>query len=263
MYRIEGAALVTGAGRRLGRAMAIALAEDGHDVVVHYVGSKDEAEETAEAVRACGVKSATVRADLLERDQVEGLIPAAVAAIGKPLRVLVNNASIFEYDNVRTATTTSWDRHLGSNLEAPFFLTQAFAAQIEDGTVDDTGEPVASACVINMIDQRVRKLTPEFATYAIAKMGLWAFTQTAAQGLAPDIRVNGIGPGPTLQGDRQTEQHFKDQRSNTVLKRGSNIEDIISSLRFILRSHGLTGQLLCMDGGQHLGWKTPDILGPE
>lgn len=263
MYRIQGAALVTGAGRRLGREIAVALAEDGHDIVVHYVGSEEEAEKTAEAVRACGVKAAKVRADLLERDQVEGLIPAAIEAIGAPLSILVNNASIFEYDTLQTATTTSWDRHIASNLEAPFFLTQAFAAQIKGGAKDSEGAPVASACVINMIDQRVRKLTPEFATYTIAKMGLWAFTKTAAQGLAPDIRVNGIGPGPTMRGTRQSEKHFAAQQENTLLERGSNIDDIISALRFIMCSHGLTGQLLCMDGGQHLAWKTPDILGPE
>ena len=263
MHRIKGAALVTGAGRRLGRAMAVALAEDGLNVVVHYVGSREEAEETADAARAFGVRAETVKADLLHRDQVEALVPAAIDAIGEPLGVLINNASIFEHDTVQTATTTSWDRHIASNLEAPFFLTQAFAKQVQGGATDASGEPIASACVVNMIDQRARKLTPEFATYTIAKMGLWAFTQTAAQGLAPDIRVNGIGPGPTLQGDRQTERHFADQRSNTILKRGSNVEDIVGALRFILNSHGLTGQLLCMDGGQHLGWKTPDVMGVE
>jgi NAD(P)-dependent dehydrogenase (short-subunit alcohol dehydrogenase family) len=251
MYQVKGAALVTGAARRLGRAMAIALAEDGHDVVVHYVGSERQAQETAQAARDFGVKAVTLQADLLDRKQVAGLVPSAVEAIGGPLGVLVNNASIFEYDTVQTATTTSWDRHMGSNLEAPLFLSQAFANQVKGGQTDEAGEAIASACIINMIDQRVRKLTPEFATYTIAKMGLWAFTQTAAQGLAPDIRVNAIGPGPTLQGDRQTARHFADQRSN------------IGAMRFILRSHGLTGQLLCMDGGQHLGWKTPDVLGPE
>ncbi len=263
MYHIKGPALVTGAGRRLGRAMAVALAEDGHDVVIHYVGSAEEAEETAKAARGFGVKAVTVQADFLEREAIAALIPRAVEAIGAPLRVLVNNASIFEYDRLQTATTDSWDRHMMSNLEAPFFLSQAFAAQVEGGAVDDNGEPVASACIVNMLDQRVRKLTPEFATYTIAKMGLWAFTQTAARGLAPDIRVNGIGPGPTLQGDRQTVRHFEDQRSNTVLRRGSNVEDIKDALRFILSSHGLTGQLLCIDGGQHLAWETPDVLGPE
>lgn len=263
MSAIKGAALVTGAAKRLGRSLALALAEDGHDVVIHYSGSRDAAEATAQDARAFGVKAATVQADLLERDAIARLVPDAVAAIGQPLGVLVNNASIFDYDTVRTATTETWDRHLKSNLEAPFFLTQAFAAQAQTGARDDNGEPIASACVVNMIDMRVRKLTPEFSTYTIAKSALWTFTRTAAQGLAPDIRVNAIGPGPTMKAERQTEQHFRDQRSNTILQRGSDPEGINRALRFVLSSHGLTGQLICVDGGQHLGWQTPDVLGPE
>lgn len=263
MSRHTGAALVTGAGRRLGRAMAIALAEDGYDVVVHYAGSDDEAKETAAAVTALGQRAELIKADLLERAEIETLVPRAGAAIGGPLSVLVNNASIFEYDTLQTASFESWDRHINSNLLAPYFLTQAFAAQVKGGAQDENGEAVASAFIVNMIDQRARKLTPEFSTYTIAKLGLWTLTQTSAQGLAPDIRVNAIGPGPTLKGARQSTEHFTQQRRNTVLERGSNTEDIIQALRFILSSHGLTGQLLCMDGGQHLGWKTPDVLGPE
>ncbi len=263
MSHLAGAALVTGAGRRLGRAMAIALAEDGYDVVVHYAGSDSEAKETVAAIRALGRNAVPVQADLLKREEIETLVARAADSIGGPLGVLVNNASIFEYDRLQTATFESWDRHINSNLLAPYFLTQAFAHQVVQGSKDERGEQIANACVVNMIDQRVRKLTPEFSTYTIAKMGLWALTQTAAQGLAPNIRVNAIGPGPTLKGERQSQEHFADQRRNTVLERGSNVEDIIQALRFILNSHGLTGQLLCMDGGQHLGWKTPDVLGPE
>lgn len=263
MSPLKGAALVTGAGHRLGRAMAVTLASEGFDVVVHYASSKAGAEETAAEVAAKGVNAKLLKADLLDRAAVVKLIPEAVEAIGGPLSVLVNNASIFEYDTVASATYESWDRHMMSNLEAPYFLTQAFAQQVKGGARDENGEPIASACIVNMIDQRVRKLTPEFSTYTIAKMGLWALTQTSARGLAPDIRVNGIGPGPTLAGVRQSDQHFKQQRRNTVLQRGANVEDINNSLRFILSSHSLTGQLLCVDGGQHLGWQTPDILGPE
>ncbi len=259
----DGAALVTGAGRRLGRAMAVALAEDGHDVVIHYAGSREGAETTAQMARAFGVRAEILQADLLDRHQIKGLVERAAEAIGRPLSVLINNASIFEYDTLQSATFESWDRHMRSNLEASYFLTQQFARQIYGGKRDDRGEPVANGCVINMIDQRVRKLTPEFSTYTIAKVGLWAFTQTAAQGLAPDIRVNAIGPGPTLRGDRQSQEHFDEQRRNTVLERGSNVEDIVGAMRFILASHSVTGQLICIDGGQHLGWRTPDIQGPE
>ena len=256
-------ALVTGAGARLGQAMALALAEDGFDVAVHYHGSSEQADQTAADVRALGRAASVHRADLLDAAETSALVPSAVEALGGPLSVLINNASIFEYDRIDTATAESWHRHMGSNLRAPFFLTQAFAAQAPTPVMDEMGEPVAQAMVINMIDQRVRKLTPEFMTYTIAKMGLWAMTQTTAQGLAPAVRVNAIGPGPTLQGGRQSADHFARQRNATVLKRGSNPADIVGAMRYFLNAPGITGQLLCVDGGQHLAWQTPDILGVE
>lgn len=263
MASISGGALVTGAATRLGRAMALALASAGHDVAIHYSSSEDEARSCAEEARAYGVKAVTLQADLLDRAAVTGLVPRAVEALGGPLAILINNASIFEHDTIHTATPESWDRHLGSNLYAPMFLTQAFAAQVEGGRRDENGEPVASGCIINMIDQRVRKPTPEFMTYSVAKHGLWAMTRMTAQGLAPDIRVNAIGPGPTLKGMRQSEAHFRQQREATILNRGASVKDIVQSMTFILRSQSLTGQLLCIDGGQHLGWQTPDVLGVE
>ncbi len=256
-------ALVTGAGKRLGRAMALYLAGRGFDVAVHYASSAAEAEETAAGVRALGRQAVTLQADLLDEAQVAPLVDMAAAALGGPLSLLVNNASIFEYDNIRSATRQSWDRHIESNLRAPFVLTQAFAAQAPAPLTDDAGEPVAQALVVNMLDQRVWKLTPEFMTYTIAKMGLWALTQTAAQALAPAVRVNGIGPGPTLRGGRQTEAHFARQRAATVLKRGANPAEITAALGFFLDSPGVTGQMIAVDGGQHLGWQTPDILGVE
>lgn len=259
---ISGAALVTGAGDRLGRAMAVHLAGMGFDVAVHYASSAEGAAETVRLIEDQGQKGVAVRADLLDIDAAEGLVARAVEAVG-PLRVLVNSASIFEYDNIETATRTSWERAINSNLHAPFVMTQAFAAQVPAPGVDSAGEPIAQACVVNMVDQRVRKLTPEFISYTIAKMGLWAFTQTAAQGLAPRVRVNAIGPGPTLVGGRQTDEHFARQRAATVLERGSNPEDIVKTLEFLVSSPAITGQLFCVDGGQHLGWQTPDILGVE
>ena len=191
------------------------------------------------------------------------LLPAAAKSLGGPVTVLVNNAAIFDHDTLATATRASWDRHMELNLRAPFVLTQALAAQAPDPVVDDMGEPRAEALIINMLDQRVRKLTPEFMTYTIAKMGLWALTQTAAQALAPRIRVNAIGPGPTLIGARQSDRHFSRQRAGTVLKRGSNPGDITAALLYLLNAASVTGQLICPDGGQHLGWQTPDILGVE
>ena len=254
-------ALVTGAGARLGQSMAVYLAKRGYDVAIHYSSSKDGAEDTAAQVRAAGRNAVLLQADLLVESQVQGLLPAAADALGGPITCLINNASIFEYDNIHTATREKWDRHLESNLRAPYVLTQSMAAQIPDPSVDDMGEPVAAGLIVNMIDQRVRKLTPEFSTYTIAKMGLWALTQTAAQGLAPKIRVNGIGPGPTLQGARQSRQHFDTQRKATVLQRGANPSDICAALGYFIDSPAITGQLLCVDGGQHLCWETPDILG--
>lgn len=150
-----------------------------------------------------------------------------------------------------------------SNLRAPFVLTQAFAAQVVDPVMDVGQEPVPQGLVINMLDQRVHKLTPEFASYTIAKMGLWALTRTAAQGLAPRIRVNGIGPGPTLQGSHQTADQFAQQRAATVLKRGANSDDITAALGYFLDAKAVTGQMLSVDGGQHLSWETPDVTDVE
>ena len=260
---MRGAALVTGGARRLGRAMALALARRGHDVVVHYAGSGEEAAEVVAEIGALGRRAVAVQSDLLEDARTATLIARAREAIGAPLAVLINNASIFEYDRIDTATRESWDRHIESNLRAPVMLTQDFAAQAPQAEPDARGEPVAQALVINMIDQRVLKLTPEFASYTVAKMGLWAFTRTAAQALAPHIRVNAIGPGPTLRGGRQSESHFARQRAATLLQRGANEDDIISALGYFLDAPAVTGQLLCVDGGQHLSWQTPDVLGTE
>ncbi|MGR3343803.1 MAG: SDR family oxidoreductase [Paracoccaceae bacterium] len=256
-------ALVTGAGKRLGRALALSLAGRGYDVAVHYATSRDEAEAVAEEIRALGQQAATLHCDLLVEDETQSLIGRAADALDGPLNVLVNNASIFEYDTIQTATRASWDRHIGSNLRAPFVLTQNFAAAVPDPVRDSNGEPVAQGLVVNMLDQRVRKLTPEFISYTIAKMGLWAFTRTAAQALAPRVRVNGIGPGPTLIGARQSRDHFARQRAATILGRGANPEDITAALRYLLDAPAVTGQMLCVDGGQHLGWITPDILGSD
>jgi len=260
--QVNGRALVTGAGARLGRAMAVYLAGRGYDVAVHYAGSSDGAGKTVAACEAAGARAVALQADLLDLAASEALVPRAAKALGGRLNLLVNNASIFEFDRLDTATAESWERHIGSNLRAPFFLTQAFAAQAPAAATEG-GEPLATGLVVNMLDQRVRKLTPEFMTYTIAKMGLWAFTQTAAQALAPAIRVNAIGPGPTLRGGRQSEDHFARQRASTVLERGAHREDITAALGYLIDAKAVTGQMIAVDGGQHLGWQTPDILGLE
>lgn len=256
-------ALVTGAGIRLGRAMALYLAQRGYDVAVHYASSEADAASLVDEIKAMGQRAVALQADLLDETASQALIGRASEGLGGPLTCLVNNASIFEYDTLQSATRESWDRHIGSNLRAPFVLTQNFAAQAPKATPDDNGEPFAQALVVNMLDQRVRKLTPEFMTYTIAKMGLWALTQTSAQALAPDIRVNAIGPGPTLRGIRQSEAHFEKQRKNVPLGRGANTQDITAALGYFLDAPAVTGQLLCVDGGQNLAWSTADILGVE
>ncbi|KEO53904.1 SDR family oxidoreductase [Thioclava indica] len=255
-------ALVTGGAKRLGRAMALYLAARGVDVAIHYHGSDTEAEATADEARAKGVRAAILQADLLDEGATADLVARAAQALDGPLDVLINNASIFEYDTLKSASRESWDRHFDSNLRAPFVLMQHFAAQAPRAETVE-GEPSARAMVLNMLDQRVRKLTPEFMTYTLAKMGLWTLTQTGAQALAPDIRVNAIGPGPTLQGARQSTEHFRKQRAATILERGANPDDICAALGYFMDAPAVTGQLLCVDGGQHLGWKTPDVLGPE
>tara|TARA_B100000795_G_scaffold236046_1_gene195986 strand:+ start:140 stop:919 length:780 start_codon:yes stop_codon:yes gene_type:complete len=254
-------ALVTGGAIRLGREIALYLGEQGFDVAVHYAASADAARATASEIEAIGQKSVALQADLLDEAQSQSLVSRAVDALGGSLSLLVNNASIFEHDTIDTATRSSWDRHMESNLRAPFVLTQEFAKQAPEYKLDKMNEPMAQALVINMLDQRVRKLTPDFMSYTLAKMGLWAFTQTAARALAPNIRVNAIGPGPTVQGVRQSPQHFTRQRAETVLGRGSNPSDITAALGYFLKAPAITGQLLCVDGGQHLGWQTPDVLG--
>ena len=260
---MSGAALITGGADRLGAAMARCLAARGLHVAIHYHSNEAKAAALVEDLQGQGITTTALQADLTQEDAVTPLISRASDALGTPLTCLINNASIFEYDTLQTGTRLSWDRHMESNLRAPFVLSQHFAAQAPQATPDAAGEPQANALIVNMIDQRVRKLTPEFASYTIAKMGLWALTQTAAQGLAPHVRVNAIGPGPTLIGARQSPAHFDRQRENTILQRGANPSDITAALAYFLDAPAVTGQLLCVDGGQHLGWKTPDILGPE
>lgn len=253
-------ALVTGAARRLGRAMAINLAGRGYDVAVHYSSSQDEAGEVVREIEKIGRKGVVLQADLLIEEQVQSLVSRAGEALGGSMSVLVNNASIFEHDDIATANRQSWDRHIEANLRAPFLLTQKFATDAPEPFLDKNAEPEAQALVVNLLDQRVRKLTPEFMSYTISKMGLWAFTQTAAMALGPKVRVNAIGPGPTLKAARQTEEQFAHQRASTLLSRGANPKDVTAALNYLLDAPSVTGQMIIVDGGQHLAWQTPDVM---
>jgi NAD(P)-dependent dehydrogenase (short-subunit alcohol dehydrogenase family) len=255
-------ALITGAARRLGRAMALDLAASGWDVVVHYHASAEAAAATAAEARALGAAAATLGADLMDEAETGRLVARAADALGGPLTLLVNNASLFENDHLATHTREGWDRAFATNLRAPVRLTQDFAAQAPKAEPDARGEPVARAVVINMLDQRVWKTDPAFHSYTLAKSALMAFTRTAAQALAPDVRVAGIAPGPTLRGERESEAHFARQRRACLLGRGSDPEDILAAMRFILACKAFTGQMLAVDGGQHLIWQTPDVVPP-
>ncbi|MBR0667827.1 SDR family oxidoreductase [Roseomonas hellenica] len=241
---IPRVALVTGGAKRLGHALALTLAGQGFDIAVHYAGSQDAAEATAAEIRALGRRAVALRADLSREAETEALLPAAAAALG-PLGVLVNNASTFERDEWHNATRASWDLHMEPNLRAPFRLTQLFAQQLPE---------VAEGVVVNMIDQRVWSLTPHFMSYTMSKAGLWAMTQTMALALAPRIRVNGIGPGPALPSPRQSEEQFARQCAGTPLRRGTSPEEIARALLAILSLPSMTGQMLALDGGQHLQW---------
>lgn len=244
---IPRAALVTGAAKRLGRAMAEDLGALGFAVAVHYNVSRREAEQVVAAVKARGAKAVALKADLANEREVKSLIARAAKALG-PLGVLVNNASTFERDEALTATRASWDFHIEPNLRAPFVLAQDFARQLPNK---------AEGAIVNLLDQRVWSLTPHFVSYTVSKYGLWGLTQTLALALAPRIRVNGIGPGPTLPSPRQTQAQFLRQFQSMPLGRGATPAEVCAALRYILGARAMTGQMIALDGGQHLAWSLP------
>jgi NAD(P)-dependent dehydrogenase (short-subunit alcohol dehydrogenase family) len=252
--KIPRVALVTGGAHRLGREIVLALARQGFDVAVHFNSSQDEAEETLTDVQALGRRAALLRADLTDEVQVERLIPRATEQLGR-IGVLINNASRFDRDEWHDVTRASWDGHLDANLRTPFVLIQAFARMLP---------PDAEGVVINMIDQRVWSLTPHFVSYTVSKAGLWALTQTMALALAPRIRVNAIGPGPALPSPRQTEAQFARQSASVPLGHGTSAPEVGRAAVMILGLPAMTGQMIALDGGQHLQWAAvQDAAGPE
>lgn len=243
-----GAALVTGGGRRIGRAIGLTLARVGFDVAIHYRSDADEAEGLAGEIRALGRRATILQADLSDEAQVRALIPSAVEALG-PLSVLINNASVFEDDRVGALGRDTWDRHLETNLRAPVVLSEVFADQAPDGSA-----------IVNLLDQRVLKPDPRFFSYALSRNGLWWATRTLAQALAPRIRVNGVGPGPTLASIHQSPEEFAAEAAGTLLQRPGNPQAIADAVLWLVDADLVTGQMIAVDGGQHLAWQTPDIV---
>jgi NAD(P)-dependent dehydrogenase (short-subunit alcohol dehydrogenase family) len=248
---MEKAALVTGGAQRIGRRIVERLATEGYAVAIHCRRSTDEAEHVAAQVREAGGRAAVVQADLADGEAVGRLVPEAVRALG-PLSLLVNNASEFEPDEVETLSQERWDRHFAVNLRAPAFLARDFAHQLP---LEGLG------CIVNIVDQRVWKPTPQFFSYTLTKAALFTATQTMAQALAPRIRVNAIGPGPTLTNVRQGDDDFAKQSSAVLLGHGGTPDEIADAVLYLAGARSVTGQMIAVDGGQHLAWETPDVAG--
>lgn len=244
MNAVPHVALVTGAARRIGRAIALDLAADGWSVAVHHHASSPEAESLVDEIARTGGKAVALAADLADPAAPDRLLDETRAALG-PIGLLINNAAVFERDEAPDVTRAGWARHMEVNLWAPFALTQGFARQLP-GTAD--------GIVVNLLDQRVWNLTPHFISYTVSKAALWTLTQTLALALAPRVRVMGIGPGPVLKSARQSPEAFAAQAAATPLARPASADEICACIRFILATPSLTGQMIALDGGQHLGW---------
>ena len=253
MATARGVALVTGASRRIGRALALALARAGYDVVAHHHTRAAEAAGLTAEIERLGRRTAEVSADLAREAETVDLAARAQAALG-PLTLLVNNASLFEDDRLGGLDRAGWDAHMEANLRAPLVLSQAFAAQVPDALPD------GAAMILNILDQRVLKPNPQFFTYTLTKTALWTATRMMAQALAPRVRVNAIGPGPTLASVHQDAQAFAAEAAATPLGRGAGVQDICDAALYLAGARAVTGQLIAVDGGQHLAWRTPDIL---
>jgi NAD(P)-dependent dehydrogenase (short-subunit alcohol dehydrogenase family) len=242
--------LVTGAARRIGRALALAAARAGFDVAIHAREADADSESLTAEITGLGRRAAVVTGDLTDDAALSNLVPEAVSAIGR-LGLLVNNASLFEDDRLQGLSGASLDAHLAANLRAPILLTQAFAAQAEGGGL-----------VVNIVDQRVWRPTPQYFSYAVSKAALWQATIMSAQALAPAIRVNAIGPGPTLASIHQSPADFAAEAARIPLEREASPDEIAAALTYLIDAASVTGQMIAVDGGQHLAWRTPDILEP-
>lgn len=254
MVQTERTALVTGGAKRIGAAIVRDLAAHGFAVAIHCSHSQREADALAQAVEADGGRASVLRADLTDSAEAAALVERAEAALGLP-DIVVNNASIFEDDAITDFDMAVWDRHFAVHLKAPALIAQALAARLP-GDRD--------ALIVNMIDQRVWRPTPRFFSYTLSKSALWTATRTMAQALGPNIRVNAIGPGPTLPNQRQEQADFDRQTDALILRRGPDLAEFGRTVRYLWEARSVTGQMIALDGGQHLAWETPDVAGvPE
>ncbi|RUU91370.1 SDR family oxidoreductase [Mesorhizobium sp. M7A.F.Ca.MR.176.00.0.0] len=251
MSKATVTALVTGGARRIGRAIVEDLAAHGFAVAIHCNRSRIEADALAAKIIAGGGRAAVVAADLTDMDAVDDLVGQVQAALG-PIPLLVNNASLFEDDSVLDFDWRAWDRHFAVHVKAPALLAQNFARALPAGQ---------EGLIVNMIDQRVWRPTPRYFSYALSKSTLWTATQMMAQALGPSIRVNAIGPGPTLKNARQDDSDFAAQVDGLVLKRGPELPEFGATIRYLWEARSVTGQMIALDGGQHLAWQTPDVTG--
>jgi NAD(P)-dependent dehydrogenase (short-subunit alcohol dehydrogenase family) len=258
----RGSALVTGAATRIGRAIARDLAAHGWDVAVHHHTSVAAAQQLVGEIEAGGGRAVALAADLAREAEAAALVAAAAARLG-PIALLINSAAIFQHDLPLTADAASWQRHMAINLRAPLVLTQGLLAQLPATDPAAPPEPTAEANVINLIDQRVLNLTPQYTSYTVSKAGLWALTRHLALALAPRVRVNAIGPGIVLPPSGASAASMEAMRRAMPLRGGADVDEICACVRFILATPSLTGQMIALDGGQHLGWLHPGQTEPR
>jgi NAD(P)-dependent dehydrogenase (short-subunit alcohol dehydrogenase family) len=244
-------ALVTGGARRIGRAIVERLAEAGFDIAIHCSFARDDADALARELRGRGRRASVIPADLADPSAVDGIVPAAEAALG-PVTLLVNNASSFLLDDIGNIDVPTWDRQFAVNLRAPSMLAGAMARRLP---------PNSEGAIVNIIDQRVWKLTPQYYSYTLTKSALLTATQTMAQALAPRIRVNAVGPGPTLPNSHDGTRLMEAEAAGTLLARKVDPAEIAEAVLYLARARSVTGQMIAVDAGQHLGWRTPDIVG--
>ena len=241
--------IITGAATRMGAAIAKKLSGPQVEIVIHYNKSKSSAEKLKKKLIKNKTKVYLINGDLSKENDLKRIIKFSKSKL-KYFDCLINNASLFENDNLKNFTSKSWGQHLNVNLKAPAYLTKEFAKNIRGKNNN----------IINIIDQRVFKLTPFFFSYTLSKTGLYTLTKTSAMSLSPNIRVNGIAPGPTIKNKRQTDKHFKKQYLATPLRKQVDVEEVCNAVDFFIKNSSITGQVLAIDSGQNLNWQTPDIM---